>query len=97
SKDFYESVRSRTGKCFVSSKEHCRRPHVPSSLEINASLLVCVICLSWLTPPAACLFLTELAASMVQWAGSSVAGRAPALQAGGHRFDPDRLHQSFFY
>jgi hypothetical protein len=25
--------------------------------------------------------------------GRSSAGRAPALQAGGHRFDPDRLHQ----
>jgi hypothetical protein len=25
--------------------------------------------------------------------GLSSAGRAPALQAGGHRFDPDRLHQ----
>lgn len=25
--------------------------------------------------------------------GCSSAGRAPALQAGGHRFDPDRLHQ----
>ena len=24
--------------------------------------------------------------------GLSSAGRAPALQAGGHRFDPDRLH-----
>ena len=24
--------------------------------------------------------------------GRSSAGRAPALQAGGHRFDPDRLH-----
>ncbi len=26
--------------------------------------------------------------------GRSSAGRAPALQAGGHRFDPDRLHQA---
>ena len=26
--------------------------------------------------------------------GLSSAGRAPALQAGGHRFDPDRLHQA---
>ena len=26
--------------------------------------------------------------------GRSSAGRAPALQAGGHRFDPDRLHHS---
>ncbi len=26
--------------------------------------------------------------------GLSSAGRAPALQAGGHRFDPDRLHHS---
>ena len=25
--------------------------------------------------------------------GLSSAGRAPALHAGGHRFDPDRLHQ----
>ena len=25
--------------------------------------------------------------------GYSSAGRAPALQAGGHRFDPDYLHQ----
>jgi hypothetical protein len=25
--------------------------------------------------------------------GRSSAGRAPALQAGGRRFDPDRLHQ----
>ena len=25
--------------------------------------------------------------------GVSSAGRAPALQAGGHRFDPDTLHQ----
>ena len=25
--------------------------------------------------------------------GYSSAGRAPALQAGGHRFDPDTLHQ----
>jgi hypothetical protein len=25
--------------------------------------------------------------------GRSSAGRAPALQAGGHRFDPGRLHQ----
>lgn len=28
--------------------------------------------------------------------GLSSAGRAPALQAGGHRFDPDRLHQIRF-
>ena len=28
--------------------------------------------------------------------GLSSAGRAPALQAGGHRFDPDRLHQKAF-
>lgn len=28
--------------------------------------------------------------------GLSSAGRAPALQAGGHRFDPDRLHQKSF-
>ena len=27
--------------------------------------------------------------------GYSSAGRAPALQAGGHRFDPDYLHQLF--
>ena len=26
--------------------------------------------------------------------GRSSAGRAPALQAGGHEFDPRRLHQS---
>ena len=26
--------------------------------------------------------------------GYSSAGRAPALQAGGHRFDPDYLHQN---
>jgi hypothetical protein len=29
---------------------------------------------------------------MFAW-GHSSAGRAPALQAGGHRFDPDWLHQ----
>jgi hypothetical protein len=29
--------------------------------------------------------------------GLSSAGRAPALQAGGHRFDPDSLHQAGFY
>lgn len=29
--------------------------------------------------------------------GLSSAGRAPALQAGGHRFDPDRLHQALFF
>ena len=28
--------------------------------------------------------------------GRSSAGRAPALQAGGHRFDPVRLHQSLW-
>ena len=28
----------------------------------------------------------------LQKRGLSSAGRAPALQAGGHRFDPDRLH-----
>ena len=28
------------------------------------------------------------------WRGLSSAGRAPALQAGGHRFDPDSLHHS---
>jgi hypothetical protein len=28
--------------------------------------------------------------------GRSSAGRAPALQAGGHRFDPDRLHPPSF-
>ena len=27
--------------------------------------------------------------------GCSSAGRAPALQAGGHRFDPGQLHQFF--
>ena len=27
--------------------------------------------------------------------GYSSAGRAPALQAGGHRFEPDYLHQTF--
>ena len=27
--------------------------------------------------------------------GRSSAGRAPALQAGGHRFEPVRLHQYF--
>jgi hypothetical protein len=30
----------------------------------------------------------------IPW-GLSSAGRAPALQAGGHRFDPDSLHHSF--
>ena len=30
---------------------------------------------------------------MSKW-GLSSAGRAPALQAGGHRFDPDTLHHS---
>ena len=28
--------------------------------------------------------------------GCSSAGRAPALQAGGHRFDPVHLHQKSF-
>jgi hypothetical protein len=28
----------RPGKSFVISKEHCRRPHVPSSLEISATV-----------------------------------------------------------
>src|SRR5665213_2854253 len=27
-----------------------------------------------------------------RWRGRSSAGRAPALQAGGRRFEPDRLH-----
>jgi hypothetical protein len=31
----------------------------------------------------------------VPFRGCSSAGRAPALQAGGHRFDPVHLHQSF--
>ena len=31
---------------------------------------------------------------MTEW-GRSSTGRAPALQAGGRRFDSDRLHQSF--
>ena len=30
---------------------------------------------------------------VVKKRGYSSAGRAPALQAGGHRFDPDYLHQ----
>eukprot|EP01026_Neomeris_dumetosa_P083988 TRINITY_DN97_c0_g1_i1.p1 TRINITY_DN97_c0_g1~~TRINITY_DN97_c0_g1_i1.p1 ORF type:complete len:345 (+),score=44.61 TRINITY_DN97_c0_g1_i1:117-1151(+) len=34
-------------------------------------------------------------ASRISWGRSSV-GRAPALQAGGHRFDPVRLHQHAF-
>jgi hypothetical protein len=29
--------------------------------------------------------------------GFSSAGRAPALQAGGRRFDPDNLHQYFSF
>jgi hypothetical protein len=29
--------------------------------------------------------------------GFSSAGRAPALQAGGHRFDPDKLHHSWWF
>ena len=35
------------------------------------------------------------ASEVKQIRGLSSAGRAPALQAGGHRFDPDRLHQFF--
>ena len=30
-----------------------------------------------------------------KFGGHSSVGRAPALQAGGRRFDPDRLHQVF--
>jgi hypothetical protein len=29
--------------------------------------------------------------------GFSSAGRAPALQAGGRRFDPDKLHHSWWF
>ena len=35
---------------------------------------------------------TEVFLSKKEW-GYSSAGRAPALQAGGHRFEPDYLHQ----
>ena len=35
---------------------------------------------------------TSWSISFSDW-GCSSAGRAPALQAGGHRFDPDWLHQ----
>ena len=31
---------------------------------------------------------------LVNLRGRSSAGRAPALQAGGRRFEPDRLHQA---
>jgi len=37
-------------ECFLLSKEHCRRPHVPSSLETLSLAGEC--CLSWLTPPS---------------------------------------------
>ena len=36
------------------------------------------------------MYLTNL--ESLKW-GVSSAGRAPALQAGGHRFDPGTLHQ----
>ena len=49
-------------------------------------------------PPSAChlfvLHLTLLKKVGVGLRGLSSAGRAPALQAGGHRFDPVSLHQS---
>ena len=35
-------------------------------------------------------------AVQITFRGVSSAGRAPALQAGGHRFDPDTLHQQLF-
>src|SRR5690606_39175638 len=59
SKDTAESAGSRTRKSFVLSKEHCRRPHVLSSLEIARAApreigwAPRAVCLSWLTPPAA--------------------------------------------
>ena len=34
----------------------------------------------------------SLVESLVDWRGCSSAGRAPALQAGGHRFEPVHLH-----
>ena len=34
-----------------------------------------------------------LSGSLMGEGGCSSAGRAPALQAGGHRFDPGQLHQ----
>ncbi|CAN0047516.1 unnamed protein product, partial [Phaeothamnion confervicola] len=84
-----ESANACRWKSFVISKEHCRRPHVPSSLEISATVTL------WLertpdkrevggsTPP-------RPTSNMVR--GFSSAGRAVALQASGHRFDPDKLH-----
>ena len=36
--------------------------------------------------------LFEWVVQAIMVGGLSSAGRAPALQAGGHRFDPDRLH-----
>ena len=37
-----------------------------------------------------------LSALRLAW-GFSSAGRAPALQAGGHRFDPDKLHHLWWF
>ncbi|SBV93689.1 hypothetical protein KL86CLO1_10413 [uncultured Eubacteriales bacterium] len=37
--------------------------------------------------------MAERARQRAAW-GYSSAGRAPALQAGGHRFEPDYLHQT---
>jgi hypothetical protein len=35
--------------------------------------------------------------STMRLRGVSSAGRAPALQAGGHRFDPGTLHRRQYY
>ena len=35
----------------------------------------------------------KILSSSVSFRGLSSAGRAPDLHSGGHRFDPDRLHQ----
>ncbi|OMP11511.1 hypothetical protein COLO4_03781 [Corchorus olitorius] len=92
SRYLYMSLRNHTAgashrKSFAPSKEHCRRPHVPSSWRYT---VCCVFCLSrHVCRPRPIGLL-----GAKDWAGSSGAGRAVALQASGHRFDPDRLHQS---
>ena len=66
------------------SAEHCQVFKPGRLMETSLGLLICIVLRDLARSNGACLM----------WGISSV-GRAPALQAGGHRFEPDILHHIY--
>ena len=67
---------------------------LPSAVEVDVQPSCESACLSGRWSSALLILLHSFRIKELAWACSS-AGRAPALQAGGRRFDPGHVHQIF--